>query len=142
MTNPASILEVLKKSPRGQLVYERQASISPIELQNVPKIQSPSILAENEGKTLAGSLADVSSVLEDVTTEMSDIQLKRVSVVIKRIKHIEEVNKEYQIDEEEENEDQESEENETTEIITEITKSPLITSPKICSPFKGKILTK
>ena len=64
------------------------------------------------------------------------------AVVIKRIKHIEEVNKEYQIDEEEENEDQESEENETTEIITEITKSPLITSPKICSPFKGKLLTK
>ena len=103
MTNPASILEVLKKSPRGQLVYERQASISPIELQNVPKIPQPCILAsENEVKTLPGSLADVSSVLEDVTTEMSDIQLKRVSVVLKRIKHIEEVNKEYQIDEEQE----------------------------------------
>ena len=130
MTNPSSILEVLKKSPRGQLVYERQASISPIEFQNVPKIPSPSILAENEVKTLPGSLADVSSVLEDVTTEMSDIQLKRVSVVLKRIKHIEEVNKEYQIDEEQED----NEENQTTkEIITEITKSPLM-SPEIFSP--------
>merc|ERR1711976_115463 len=97
MTNPASILEVLKTSPRGQLVYERQASISPNEVQ--PNKTIPlDILAENKGKTLAASLADVSSVLEDVTTEMSDIQLKRVSVVIKRMKHIEELNKEYQIE--------------------------------------------
>ena len=95
----AKFTEILKNCPRGRLNYERQSSFSPTKSQEKisPLISqilletktSPSSFSSNDPMKnvttpLAGSLADVSSVLEDVTTEMYDLQVQRLGMVFIR----------------------------------------------------------
>ena len=96
-TSPPStvMLEILKNCPRGRLTYERQSSYSPIKQEKTSVAQvlaekSSDLIVEgnndeNVTTPLAGSLADVSSVLEDVTLEMCDLQVQRLASVIKKI---------------------------------------------------------
>ena len=104
MESPASphsakFTEILKNCPRGRLNYERQSSFSPAKSQEKisplisqilleTKTSPPSFSSNDPMKNvttpLAGSLADVSSVLEDVTTEMYDLQVQRLGMVFIR----------------------------------------------------------
>ena len=91
MTSPENIINVLKSCSRGKLTYERQSSFSPKQEKSSNQSLKHSLIPD--ASTLAGSLADVSSVLEDVTSEMSDLQLKRIGHVIDKIKNKEKIDK-------------------------------------------------
>ena len=93
----AKFTEILKNRPSGRLNYERQSSFSPTKSQEKisplisqilleTKTSPPSFSSNDPMKNvttpLAGSLADVSSVLEDVTTEMYDLQVQRLGMVL------------------------------------------------------------
>ena len=95
MASPASppsatMLEILKNCPRGKLSYERQSSYSPTKQERNSVIsqileKSSQSLNNSDSKNvttpLAGSFADVSSVLEDVTIEMCDLQVQRLGMI-------------------------------------------------------------
>jgi hypothetical protein len=90
MASPSSIAVALRQSPRGQLVYERQPSLSSTNSSRFIRGGSSAEItlaldSSIDASTLAGSLADVSSVLEDVSVELSSIQLRRVANVIDRL---------------------------------------------------------
>ena len=100
MANSVAIIAALKQSPRGQLVYDRQGS-SPITRNPIYiEAASPkgsflkSAEVPKEMPPLAGSLADVSSVLEDVSNELSNNSLRRVASVIERLEEKNKMNDE------------------------------------------------
>ena len=93
MASPASphsatMLEILKNCPRGRLNYERQSSFTPTKQEKSSNLfsqilekTSPSLGSgdqKNVTTPMAGSMADVSSVVEDVSTEMYDLQVQRL----------------------------------------------------------------
>ena len=103
-----SIIEALRNCPRGRLSYERTSSHSPKQNQTTKEAKSQvleSSYVDDNATTLAGSLADVSSVLEDVTNEMCDFQVQRLASVFKRVQNLNQKNKADEVDSEENSKD-------------------------------------
>ncbi len=118
-SSPANIACALRNTPRGQLVYDRQPQVRSPHNASFSAIATASSTRENildvSTSSLPGSLADVSSVLEDVSLELSNLQIRRVAKVIDRL------NKSQRIKEEEE---------EHTEILVtkqDIENEPILT---------------